>query len=97
MHATEGAEPDKSTLSQVRTRGRGWERTRPCMKPPHSPLKHRTGRVDDLSMDAVCALGLRKCFGEKVAVDGIDLRVRRGSWFGVVGPNGAGKIGSAHV
>ena len=48
-------------------------------------------------MDAVCALGLRKCFGEKVAVDGIDLRVRRGSWFGVVGPNGAGKTTSLRM
>lgn len=50
-----------------------------------------------LRMDAVCALGLRKSFGDKVAVDGIDLRVRRGSWFGVVGPNGAGKTTSLRM
>ena len=48
-------------------------------------------------MEAVSALGLRKCFGEKVAVDGIDLRVQRGSWFGVVGPNGAGKTTSLRM
>jgi len=35
--------------------------------------------------------GLRKRFGDTVAVDGIDLRVPRGSIFGFLGPNGAGK------
>ncbi len=35
--------------------------------------------------------GLRKTFGRTVAVDGIDLDVRRGSIFGFLGPNGAGK------
>ncbi|WP_116073686.1 ABC transporter ATP-binding protein [Asanoa ferruginea] len=35
--------------------------------------------------------GLRKAFGEKLAVDGVDLRIERGSFFGLVGPNGAGK------
>jgi ABC-2 type transport system ATP-binding protein len=35
--------------------------------------------------------GLTKRFGERVAVDGVDLRVPRGSAFGYLGPNGAGK------
>jgi ABC-2 type transport system ATP-binding protein len=35
--------------------------------------------------------GLRKVFGELVAVDGIDLAVPRGSFYGFLGPNGAGK------
>ena len=47
--------------------------------------------------EAVSAIGMRKCFGDKVAVDGIDLRVKRGSWFGVVGPNGAGKTTSLRM
>ncbi|MDN5726676.1 MAG: ABC transporter ATP-binding protein [Propionibacteriales bacterium] len=34
---------------------------------------------------------LTKRFGTKVAVDGLDLHVPRGSMFGLVGPNGAGK------
>jgi len=40
---------------------------------------------------AVLAQDLLKTFGERRAVDGIDLEVRRGEVFGVLGPNGAGK------
>lgn len=35
--------------------------------------------------------GLRKSFGQGLAVDNVDLEVRKGSIFGFVGPNGAGK------
>jgi hypothetical protein len=35
--------------------------------------------------------GLTKRFGDRVAVDNVDLRVPRGSAFGYLGPNGAGK------
>ena len=37
---------------------------------------------------AVSAHGLVKTFGDLRAVDGIDLEVRRGEVFGVLGPNG---------
>ncbi|KQO10088.1 ABC transporter [Agreia sp. Leaf244] len=40
---------------------------------------------------AVEATGLVKIFGDNRAVDGVDLRVRTGSVYGVLGPNGAGK------
>lgn len=40
---------------------------------------------------ALRARGLRKTFGDNVAVDSIDLEIPRGVIFGVVGPNGAGK------
>jgi len=40
---------------------------------------------------AINVKGLSKRFGDKVAVDGIDLRVREGEVFGFLGPNGAGK------
>ena len=35
--------------------------------------------------------GLTKRFGDRVAVDDVDLHVPRGSAFGYLGPNGAGK------
>ncbi|KRE62502.1 ABC transporter [Nostocoides sp. Soil756] len=44
--------------------------------------------VDDVLLRA---RGLRKTFGDFVAVDGIDVEVRRGEAFGFLGPNGAGK------
>ena len=37
------------------------------------------------------ARGLRKLYGDFVAVDGIDFTVARGETFGFLGPNGAGK------
>jgi ABC-2 type transport system ATP-binding protein len=40
---------------------------------------------------AVRARGLTKCFGEVVALDGVDLDVAEGEVHGLVGPNGAGK------
>lgn len=44
-----------------------------------------------MAAPAVHAHDLRKAFGQRVAVDGIDLEVRRGECFGFLGPNGAGK------
>jgi ABC-2 type transport system ATP-binding protein len=41
--------------------------------------------------DAIVAEGLRKRYGGKAALDGLDLRVAHGSVHGVLGPNGAGK------
>lgn len=40
---------------------------------------------------AARARGITKCFGEVVALDGIDLDVAQGQIHGLVGPNGAGK------
>jgi ABC-2 type transport system ATP-binding protein len=40
---------------------------------------------------AVEAEGLVKVFGSNRAVDGVDLRVKAGTVYGVLGPNGAGK------
>ncbi len=40
---------------------------------------------------AIETRGLRRLFGSLAAVDGIDLRVPRGSFYGFLGPNGAGK------
>jgi len=43
---------------------------------------------------AIAVHGLRKSFGSKVAVAGIDLQIAAGSFAGLVGPNGAGKTTS---
>lgn len=40
---------------------------------------------------AVRTVGLRKTFGDLVAVHGLDLDIRRGEVFGLLGPNGSGK------
>ena len=42
-------------------------------------------------MACIEAHGLRKAFGAKIALDGIDLRVEEGRILGLIGPNGAGK------
>ena len=41
--------------------------------------------------DAIVMRGVRKTFGQKVAVEGIDLSVPGGALYGFIGPNGAGK------
>src|SRR5215212_4528070 len=40
---------------------------------------------------AVRARGLRKAYGDRIAVNGIDFEVEPGICFGFLGPNGAGK------
>src|ERR1700719_4452201 len=40
---------------------------------------------------AVSVSGLRKAYGEKVVLDGVDLTIREGEVFALLGPNGAGK------
>ena len=39
----------------------------------------------------VALVGIRKAYGDVVAVDGIDLDVRRGEFFTMLGPSGSGK------
>jgi len=43
------------------------------------------------------AAGLRKRFGETVALDGVDLHVDAGEILGVLGPNGAGKTTTVRI
>jgi len=40
---------------------------------------------------AISATGLRKSYGDKVVLDGIDLSIAEGTVFSLLGPNGAGK------
>jgi ABC-2 type transport system ATP-binding protein len=46
---------------------------------------------------AIAVSGLRKAFGDKVVLDGIDLNVPAGTVFSMLGPNGAGKTTTVNV
>ena len=50
-----------------------------------------TASVPSADSLAIETHGLTKRFGERAAIDGVDLRVPRGCAFGFLGPNGAGK------
>jgi ABC-2 type transport system ATP-binding protein len=46
---------------------------------------------------AITATGLRKSYGDKVVLDGIDLDVPEGTIFALLGPNGAGKTTAVQI
>ncbi|MFD0852757.1 ATP-binding cassette domain-containing protein, partial [Actinomadura adrarensis] len=46
---------------------------------------------------AIAVSGLRKAFGDKVVLDGIDFEVATGSIFSLLGPNGAGKTTTVNI
>ncbi|KYF53209.1 multidrug ABC transporter ATP-binding protein, partial [Sorangium cellulosum] len=46
---------------------------------------------------ALVCRGLIKRYGDVVAVNGLDLEVRRGECFGLLGPNGAGKTTTVEI
>ncbi|MEV7613870.1 ATP-binding cassette domain-containing protein [Streptomyces sp. NPDC089799] len=46
---------------------------------------------------AVSARGLRKSYGDKVVLDGVDLTVPEGTVFALLGPNGAGKTTAVKI
>ncbi|MEW9547668.1 ATP-binding cassette domain-containing protein [Nonomuraea sp. NPDC050783] len=48
-------------------------------------------------MTAVLAQGLRRTYGGKAALDGLDLEVAEGTVCGLLGPNGAGKTTAVRV
>ncbi|HXT91478.1 MAG TPA: ATP-binding cassette domain-containing protein [Trebonia sp.] len=50
-----------------------------------------------MSNSAIAASGLRKAYGDKVVLDGIDLDVPVGTVFSLLGPNGAGKTTTVNV
>ncbi|MGH3757874.1 ATP-binding cassette domain-containing protein [Actinophytocola sp.] len=50
-----------------------------------------------MSVPAISATGLRKSYGDKVVLDGIDLDVAPGTVFALLGPNGAGKTTAVNI
>ncbi|MFF7410181.1 ATP-binding cassette domain-containing protein [Streptomyces lydicus] len=46
---------------------------------------------------ALTAVGLRKSYGDKVVLDGIDLTIPEGTVFALLGPNGAGKTTTVQI
>jgi ABC-2 type transport system ATP-binding protein len=50
-----------------------------------------------MATPALAIAGLRKRYGDVVAVDGLDLTVARGECFGLLGPNGAGKTTTIEI
>ncbi len=49
------------------------------------------------SRSAIMVAGLRKSYGDKKVLDGIDLRVAEGTIFALLGPNGAGKTTMVNI
>ncbi len=47
--------------------------------------------TDQTTRAAVAVAGLRKAYGKKVVLDGVDLSIGEGEVFALLGPNGAGK------
>jgi ABC-2 type transport system ATP-binding protein len=50
-----------------------------------------------MTQSAIVATGLRKSYGKKVVLDGIDLDVPAGTIFALLGPNGAGKTTAVRI
>ncbi|BCJ64936.1 hypothetical protein Prubr_19570 [Polymorphospora rubra] len=50
-----------------------------------------------MPIPAITATGLRKAYGEKVVLDGVDLTVPAGTVFALLGPNGAGKTTTVKI
>ncbi len=50
-----------------------------------------------MSNSTIAVSGLRKAYGDKIVLDGIDLDVRAGTVFSLLGPNGAGKTTTVNV
>ncbi|WP_461035377.1 ATP-binding cassette domain-containing protein [Streptomyces mayteni] len=58
------------------------------------PTSSREGRR---SPAAISVQGLRKSYGDKTVLDGIDLHIPEGTVFALLGPNGAGKTTTVEI
>ncbi|MFE0524450.1 hypothetical protein ACFW1H_36355, partial [Streptomyces sp. NPDC058954] len=69
--------PPVPVLESLRTEGPMPSSVMPMIKPQGGPVPPA----------AVSAVGLRKSYGDKTVLDGIDLRIPAGSVFALLGPN----------
>ncbi|WP_329565604.1 ATP-binding cassette domain-containing protein [Kitasatospora sp. NBC_01266] len=53
--------------------------------------------MTESEQSAIVARGLRKSYGEKTVLDGVDLNVPAGTIFSLLGPNGAGKTTTVQI
>ena len=75
------------------------------LKAPHKPsgptpdgaIQADDRQREAITMACIEARGLRKAYGETVALDGVNLRVEEGRILGLIGPNGAGKSTALHA
>ena len=101
-----GRRPDPALLAEARVAGR--DRTRRRSTGRWTPVRRRSGRrrrprpcgrlgrMTTTSPRSTCR-DLHKRYGDKHAVDGLDLAVERGEIFAVLGPNGAGKTTTVEI
>ncbi|MEH0554491.1 ATP-binding cassette domain-containing protein [Streptomyces sp. B21-101] len=64
---------------------------------PTSVMSTSSGSDGRTPSAAISAAGLRKSYGDKVVLDGIDLHIPAGSVFALLGPNGAGKTTAVKI
>ncbi|MER5305071.1 ATP-binding cassette domain-containing protein [Streptomyces lasiicapitis] len=50
-----------------------------------------------MKSSAIAVTGLRKAYGDKIVLDGIDFEVATGSVYSMLGPNGAGKTTTVNI
>jgi len=64
--------------------------------PSNSQGNHQKGTAQ-MTTPAIEVHGLRKSYGDKVVLDGVDLTVAAGTVTALLGPNGAGKTTTVHI
>ena len=64
---------------------------------PNSVMSTSRKAGDPQSSAAVSVMELRKSYGDKTVLDGIDLHIPAGSVFALLGPNGAGKTTAVKI
>jgi ABC-2 type transport system ATP-binding protein len=72
-------------------------RLRPQRTPGKPPRHDPPEGNDPVSTPAIEISGLRKSYGDKAVLDGIDLTVPAGTVTALLGPNGAGKTTTVHI